>query len=237
MATTCDCYDRANPRKDLGGRAAIAVLSHLAPRGGVIQIMAPAPSFRNPGCPKSNLHFGRFFPPRLSPSWPFLFDPLRVGPVHLRRATSSINLALNHQTTRRTVPNLNCHLHPRLCASALAQKLSFRPKRPDFFFRAVSWRVGPRSAGIPAPTTPAIPNSFTLLLFNFFTLPSLTFAQHVAHSARVFPPPNSYYRSAAVTSVFPKSLPLNSSASPATFASAYEKQSPKFNPAAWRPLP
>ena len=38
-------------------------------------------------------------------------------------------------------------------------------------------------------------------------------------------------------SVFEKSSPLNSSGSPETAASAYEKQSPKFRFASWRPRP
>jgi len=33
----------------------------------------------------------------------------------------------------------------------LTNQLSSRPERPDFFFRAALWRVGPRSGGIVAP--------------------------------------------------------------------------------------
>jgi hypothetical protein len=42
---------------------------------------------------------------------------------------------------------------------------------------------------------------------------------------------------AVATSVWGKSLPLERSGSPEVFASAYEKQSPKFSAAGWRPLP
>src|SRR5271165_1991591 len=36
----------------------------------------------------------------------------------------------------------------RFCDVCYTHKLSSRAKRPDFFFRAVFWRVGPRSRGI-----------------------------------------------------------------------------------------
>jgi hypothetical protein len=45
------------------------------------------------------------------------------------------------------------------------------------------------------------------------------------------------YQAMVATSVRLKSLPLNRSGSPRAFASAYEKQSPKFSPAGSRPFP
>src|SRR5271157_1403921 len=55
-------------------------------------------------------------------------------------------------------------------------KLSSRPERPDFLFRAAFWRVGPRSGGIAAPTArhKHLLHTFALsLLYSFSVLLSL----------------------------------------------------------------
>jgi len=67
-----------------------------------------------------------------------------------------------------------------LAAARPSAKLSSRPERPDFFFRAEVWRVGPRSGGIAAPLprhpahcalppfrSPVIPNGVCAVRYGF----------------------------------------------------------------------